>query len=177
MFSDPNTIVPQLHIQPGAIVADLGAGTGAYSIAISKVVGPTGKVYACDVQKDMLTRLENDARERGATNIQAVLSNIEAHLGTKLRDQSIDWVIVANVLFQAEDREGLIKEISRILKPSGSVLVVDWTESFGNLGPHEKDVINAVDAEKKFTEAGFKKSPQSIQAGSHHYGIIFKKTL
>ncbi len=177
MFSDPNTIVPQLHIQLGASVADLGAGTGAYSLALAKAVGPSGKVYACEVQKDMLTRLENDARERGATNIQAVLSNIEAHLGTKLRDQSIDWVIIANVLFQAEDRDGLIKEVSRILKPSGSVLLVDWMESFGNLGPHPKDVITAVDAEKKFAEAGFKKSPQAIHAGSHHYGIIFKKTL
>lgn len=177
MFSDPNTIVPQLHIQPGAVVADLGAGTGAYSIAVSKVVGPTGKIYACDVQKDMLTRLENDMRDRGITNVQAVLSNIEAPLGTKLRDQSIDWVILANVLFQAEDRDGLIKEVARILKPSGSVLLVDWTESFGNLGPHPKDVITAVDAEKKFSEAGFKKAPQLIEAGSHHYGIIFKKTL
>jgi ubiquinone/menaquinone biosynthesis C-methylase UbiE len=175
MFSDPNTIVPQLHIPLGASVADLGAGAGVYSFLISKVVGPTGKVYACDVQKDMITRLENEIKDRGVTNIQTVLSNIETHQGTKLRDQSIDWVIVANVLFQVEDREGFIKEISRILKPSGSVFLVDWSESFGNLGPHPREVINATEAEKKFTALGFTKSPQVIEAGTHHYGIIFKK--
>lgn len=175
MFSDPNTIVPQLHIPLGASVADLGAGTGVYSFLLSKVVGPEGKVYACDVQKDMLTRLENEIKDRHITNIQTVLSNIEAHQGTKLRDQSIDWVIVANVLFQIEDRDGFIKEISRILKPGGTVFLVDWSESFGNLGPHQNEVINAVEAEKKFTAFGFKKSPQTIEAGSHHYGIIFKK--
>jgi ubiquinone/menaquinone biosynthesis C-methylase UbiE len=177
MFSDPNTIVSQLHIEFGASIADLGAGTGAYARVLAKAVGPTGKVYACDIQKDMLTRLENDMRDHGITNVQPVLSNIESHLGTKLRDQSIDWVVAANILFQVEDRDGFIKEIARILKPNGAVLVVDWTESFGNLGPHAKDVFTALDAEKKFGEIGFKKTPQVINAGSHHYGIIFKKNL
>lgn len=177
MFSDPNTIVPQLHIELGASVADLGAGTGAYSLVLAKAVGPNGKVYACDVQKDMLTRLENDMRDRGITNIQPVLANIESHLGTKLRDQSVDWVIIANVLFQVEDKKGFLKEVERILKPNGSVLVVDWTESFGNLGPHPGSVISPGDAENLATTAGLKKSPQVIQAGSHHYGMIFKKNL
>ncbi len=175
MFSDPNTIVPQLHISPGAQVADLGAGSGVYAFLIAKIVGPEGKVYACDVQKDMLTRLENEIRDRGVSNIQTVLSNIENHQGTKLRDQSIDWVILANVLFQVEDRDTMIKEIARILKPNGAVLLVDWSESFGNIGPHQNEVINAIDAEKKFVNFGFKKSPQTVEAGSHHYGIIFKK--
>jgi ubiquinone/menaquinone biosynthesis C-methylase UbiE len=175
MFSDPNTIVQHLYIPIGASVADLGAGTGAYTLALSKKVGPEGKVYACDVQKDMLARLENEIKDHHITNVQTVLSNIESHQGTKLRDQSVDWVIIANVLFQVEDRDALIGEINRILKPAGSVLVVDWSESFGNLGPHEREVINALDAEKKFTTLGFKKTPQTIDAGSHHYGMVFKK--
>lgn len=175
MFSDPNTIVPQLHIPLGASVADLGVGTGAYAFILSRTVGPSGKVYACDIQKDMLARLENEIKDKGITNIQTVWSDVENHQGTKLRDHSIDWVIVANVLFQVQDRDGLIKEISRILKPSGSVLLVDWSESFGNLGPHPSEVINSVEAEKKFTALGFKKSSQAVDAGSHHYGIIFKK--
>jgi len=175
MFSDPNTIVPQLHIPLGASVADLGAGIGVYSFLLSKAVGPNGKVYACDVQKDMLTRLENEIKGRGVTNIQTVWSNVENHQGTKLRDQSIDWVVVANVLFQVEDRDGMIKEISRILKPTGAVLLVDWSESFGNMGPHQNEVINAVEAEKKFLANGFRKSSETIEVGSHHYGIIFRK--
>ena len=175
MFSDPNTIVQQLHIPSGASVADLGAGTGIYSFLISKAVGPNGKVYACDVQKDMLTRLENEIKERGITNIQTVWSNVENHQGTKLRDQSMDWVIVANTFFQVEDRDGFVREISRIVKPNGTVVVIDWSESFGNLGPHQNEVINAGETEKKFTANGFRKSPEIIEAGAHHYGIIFKK--
>lgn len=177
MFSDPVKILSELHIQPGASVADLGAGIGAYSIPLAKIVGDTGKVYACDVQADILTRLENDIKSQGISNIQTVHSNIEMALGTKLRDQSIDWVIVANVLFQVENRREFVKEIARILKPSGAVLLVDWTDSFGNLGPHEKDVIKLDDAEKLFNEVGLKKSPQAIDAGQHHYGIILKRIV
>jgi ubiquinone/menaquinone biosynthesis C-methylase UbiE len=175
MFSDPNTIVAALNIPLGATVADLGAGTGAYSFVISQKIGPTGKVYACDVQQDMLTRLENDAHERHITNIQTVHSNVEVHQGTRLRDTSVDWVIVANVLFQIEDRPGFITEIARILKPGGAVALVEWSESFGNIGPHEKDVIKQTDAERLFVEKGFRITPQIIDAGAHHYGIVFRK--
>ena len=177
MFSDPQKIIAELAIPVGASVADLGAGVGTWSFLLAKKVGASGKVYACEVQKDMLVRIENEAHALGISNVQTVWSNIENHMGTKLRDQSIDWVIVANVLFQVEDRTGFIKEISRILKPSGSVLVVDWSESYGNLGPHEKDVVHASDAEKMFAEIGLVKAPTIINAGSHHYGIIFKKHI
>ena len=177
MFSDPNIIISQLHIIPGESVADLGAGTGAYSFILAKVVGSTGKVYACEVQKDMLVRIENEAKERHISNVQTVWSNIENHEGTKLRDQSIDWVIIANTLFQVEDRNGMIKEVARILKPAGSVLLVDWAESFGNIGPHVKDVVSKDDAIKIFGTFGFHQTPQVIDAGSHHYGIIFKKQI
>lgn len=175
MFSNPSSIVPQLGIPMGASVADLGSGAGVYALLIAKIIGQTGKVYACDVQKDSLVRLENEAHAQGVGNIQMIHSNVENYLGTKLRDSSIDWVIVANILFQVEDRLTFIKEISRILKPGGRVVVIDWSESFGNMGPHVKDVINEREAEKLFTEQGFRKIPQLVQAGSHHYGMIFTK--
>lgn len=175
MFSDPNTIVTALAIPPGAVVADLGAGTGAFSFLLAQKVGPTGKVYACDVQKDILTRLESDARDRGITNIQTVHSNVEVHQGTKLRDGSIDWVMVANVLFQIEDRPGFVREIARILKPGGSIVLIEWSESFGNIGPHVKEVIGRTDAVKLFADVAFHPTPQVIDAGSHHYGIVFRK--
>ena len=175
MFSDPNIIVPELRIEPGSSVADLGAGTGAYSFLLAKAVGPNGKVYSCEVQKDILTRLDNEVRERGIKNIQTVLSNVETHQGTKLRDQSVDWVVVANVLFQIEDRPGFIKEISRILKPGGSVLLVDWSESFGNLGPHAKDVIPKADAIHLMETSGFRQTSLVVNGGSHHYALVFKK--
>lgn len=175
MFSDPQHIVNQIPVMPGMVIADLGAGTGVFSFPLASKTGPTGKVYACDVQKDMLVRLDNEIRERHVTNIQTVLSNVETHQGTRLRDMSIDMVVVANVLFQIEDRPGFVDEIKRILKIGGIVLVVDWSESFGNLGPHENHVINRLQSEKLFSDHGFHILPQLIDAGSHHYGLLLKK--
>lgn len=175
MFSNPQSIINQLAIAPGSVVADLGAGTGAFAIPAASKVGPTGKVYACEVQKDILTRLENELRELHITNVSPIHSNIETHQGTRLRDESIDWVIVANVLFQVEDKKSFIAEIRRILKSDGSVLVIDWTESFGNLGPHENQIMNRSSAESLFTEVGFRVAPAVIDAGAHHYAVVFKK--
>ena len=128
-----------------------------------------------DKTEEATPERRDEARERGIRNVQTVLSNVEAHQGTKLRDQSVDWVVVANVLFQIEDRPGFIREISRILKPEGSFLLVDWTESFGNLGPHAKDVVPRADAEKLAAASGFRPMPKVIDAGAHHYGIVFRK--
>jgi ubiquinone/menaquinone biosynthesis C-methylase UbiE len=175
MFSDPNTIVAALPVPVGATVADLGAGTGAFSFLLAEKVGPNGKVYACDVQKDILVRLENDARDRGIKNIQTVFSNVEIHQGTKLRDASIDWVIVANVLYQIEDRPAFVKEIARIVKPGGAVLIVDWTESFGSLGPQPAMIVTQADAEKLFDSVGLHPTPLVINAGAHHYGVVFRR--
>lgn len=175
MFSEPNTIMSQLAIPLGATVADLGAGTGAFSFIAATKVGTNGKVYACEVQSDMITRINNEIQDRGIRNIVTVHSNIETHQGTKLRDQTIDWVLAVNVLFQVEDRSGFVKEIARITKPGGRVFLLDWSESFGNLGPHAKDIINEPEAVKLFEEQGFKKTPQVIQVGAHHYGIVFSR--
>lgn len=175
MFSDPQKIINSLPIEIGSSVADLGAGVGVWSIPLAKKVGPTGKVYACEVQQDMLVRIENEAKQHGVTNIQTVWSNVENHQGTKLRDSSVDWVIAANVLFQVEDRSGFIKEISRILKPGGRVLLVDWKESFGNLGPHDKDIVHEDEAVTLFGNSALRKTPLIVDGGSHHYAIIFAK--
>lgn len=175
MFSNPETIIAALPIDPGSIVADLGAGTGAWSLVLAKKVGSAGKVYACEVQKDMLVRIENEMKECGIHNIQTVWANVEQSMGTKLRDSSIDWAVCANVLFQIEHRETFIKEIARILKPGGRLILVDWKESFGNMGPHDKDVIAADDAEKLFGNAGLRKLPIVVDGGAHHYAIVFSK--
>lgn len=176
MFSDPSTIIPQLHISPGSSVADLGSGIGAYSLVLARIVGPSGKVYSCDVQKDLLIRLDNEAKAQGISNIQTVHSNIETTQGSRLRDASVDWVVIANVLFQSEDRAGLVAEAARILKPSGKVVLIEWSDSFGNIGPHEKDIVSKVQAEKLFSVSHLSASPLIIDAGGHHYGIIFNKT-
>ncbi|MCR4330770.1 MAG: methyltransferase domain-containing protein [Patescibacteria group bacterium] len=174
-FSDPKKNVEQLHLREAMTVADFGAGSGAYSIAAAQAVGDSGKVYAVEVQKDLLQKLKNEATSSGVHNIEVLWGDIEVLHGTKIRDQAVDAVIISNVLFQAEDKRGVLNEANRILRPGGSILLIDWIDSFGGLGPHPDEVLTQTVAKKLCTEALFTYE-KDIMAGAHHYGMIFKKS-
>lgn len=172
MFTSPEQNILHLSLTEGMRVADFGAGTGFYSKACSPKVGYTGKVYAIEVQKDLVKKLENELKTWGITNVECIWGDIERKGGTKIADHSMDRVIISNVLFQAEDKLGLIDEVKRVLKPGGQVLLIDWSESFGGMGPTPNHVVTESTALELFEKRGFKKV-ENISAGQHHYGIIF----
>ena len=174
MFSDPSKVVEQCGIQPGMDIADFGSGSGFYSIEASKALAATGRVYAIDAQKDLLVKLKNHAIKEGLFNIEIIWGDLEKPGGTKLRDGSIDLAFICNVFFQIEEKENVIKEAIRILKPRGRVVFVDWSDSFGGIGPHAKSVFKKAEAVPLFEKFGFSVD-RDISAGSHHYGVIFKK--
>jgi ubiquinone/menaquinone biosynthesis C-methylase UbiE len=173
MFSDPIKNLAELDVQDGMKVADIGAGSGFYSIEAAKKVGARGLVYAVDVQQDLLERLKKSAALVGLHNIEIIWGNAEKIGGTKLRENIADRVIVSNVLFQIEpkDRDNFVLELKRIVKPGGKLLVVDW-QSGSPLTP--PTAVPVMTAEALFQKAGWTLE-KNFDAGDHHYGIIFKK--
>ena len=171
-FSDPRSNVLQLGLRDGMRVGDLGAGSGHYSIAAAAAVGDSGRVFAVDVQEEVLKHLKDSAHRTGHRNIETVWGNIEKMGGTKLRDKSLDAVILSNTLFQLEQPEVTIKEIQRILKSEGKLLVVDWAGAYGGMGPHPDHVVSEHKAEELFITGGFYKV-KDFRAGPHHYAIVF----
>lgn len=172
MLSKPEQNVAQLGLREGMRVADLGAGTGAYSIAAGGYVGHTGHVYAIEVQKNLIKKLESEIKESEVLNVECIWGDIEKKHGTKIADYSMDAVIIANVLFLSEDKLGLIDEAFRILKSGGKVLFIDWLSTDNNIGPLGKHVIEPEVAIGLFTKRGFK-FLEKITTSEHHYGIIF----
>lgn len=174
MFSDPLKNIQQLGLIKGMHIADFGSGSGFYSIAMADEVGTNGRVYAIDVQKDLLQKIKNEAKMRGLSNLEIIWGDVEKFGGTKIKDHSIDIVIIANMLFQAPEKNNVCVEAKRILKNGGRVLVVDWMDSFGGLGPRKEDVFLASQAKDIFQKNGFMLNKE-FDAGDHHYGLIFKK--
>lgn len=174
MFSDPIHNIAQFDLQSGSRVADLGAGSGVLAIAAARAVGDAGKVYAVEVQKGLLERIKTQAKEARVNNIEALWGDIERPKGTHLKDHMVDAVIASNVLFQVEHKEGFVAEVKRILKPGGKLLLVDWTESFGGMGPHKDAVVPEKVAQDLFLKSGFV-LVKKINAGAHHYGLVFRK--
>lgn len=172
-FADPKTNIEHLMIGEEMKVADIGAGSGAYTFAAAEIAHG-GKVYAVDVQKDLLTKLKTEGVKRRLHNIETIWADVDEPRGTRLADNSLDRAIISNLLFQIENKEGLVKEAARIVRPKGRVMVIDWTDSFGGLGPQAKDVVTANSARALFERAGLRLLKE-FNAGDHHWGIIFEK--
>ncbi len=172
MFSDPASNLAKLGLTLGMKVVDIGAGSGFYTYIAAKEVGPGGRVYAVDVQKDLLERLRSVGATQGLRNIEVIWGNAEKIGGTKIKETLADAVIVSNILFQVTKFDDFVLEVKRILKPGGKALVVDWSEA-SSIGP--KTLVPSLKAQMLFEKAGFKLD-QSFNAGEHHYGLIFKKS-
>ncbi len=173
-FSDPKQNVHRFGIREGMHVADFGAGSGAYTLALAPLVGTTGVVYAIDVQRDLLTRIQNEAIQRDFENIEIVWSDMESTDGVRLKDELLDCVLLSNVLFQLENKNAVIKEAWRVLKPEGTLVIIDWSESYGGLGPQQDAVVTQAEAQLLCTDNGFAFRRQ-FEAGEHHYGLVFAK--
>jgi ubiquinone/menaquinone biosynthesis C-methylase UbiE len=176
MFSNPDTNVNQLGLLPGMHVADFGAGIGYHAIAIARAIESKGRVYAIDIQQDLLDRLRYDAQRLHITTIEVIHGDVEKLGGTRLRDASCDYILAANILFQMNDtqRKACLQEAKRILKPGGRFALIDWNDSYGDIGPHETTVFPPFEARQMFLSQGFSEE-RTLRAGDHHYGIIFRK--
>ncbi|MBP7846298.1 MAG: class I SAM-dependent methyltransferase [Candidatus Pacebacteria bacterium] len=173
-FSNPSQILEEVGVSKGLVVADFGAGSGPYTFSVARITGMEGKVYALEVQKDLVEKLKSEAEKNHLTNVSPIWCNIEKIGGTKIADNVIDLAIVANVFFQIEDKKTFLKELFRVLKPNGKVLFIDWSDSYGGMGPAPTSVVRETDAISIFSQNGFK-NDRNVNAGGHHYGIIFGK--
>src|SRR3989344_2747459 len=171
-FAHPGRNVVMLELQPGNVVADFGAGSGEYTLALSSVVGESGQVYAIDVQPSLLIRIKNEARRRGLENIDIVVGDVGRAHGTKLRCRSVDFVLMSNILFQLEDKEAAWNEAHRTMVPKGRLALIDWREDRGRIGPSRMHVYTRAEAVRDAERSHFHYTGE-FPAGAHHYGLMF----
>lgn len=175
-FADPKQNVHRFGFKEGMQVGDFGSGSGAFTLALANVVGVTGTVYAVDVQRELLTRVQNNAVQAGHENVEIVWGDIEHAGGVGIRDELLDGVLLSNTLFQVDDKITTVKEAWRVLKPNGILGVIDWVDSFGGLGPAQNAVLTQAEATLICTDNGFALK-SSFKAGDHHYGLVFIKMI
>lgn len=175
VFSDPTQVLQESGLTEGMLVADFGAGSGHYSIAVGKLVGSRGRVYAIDIQKGLLSRLKSVANSEGVRTIEIISGDLETEGGSKLRTGMLDGVILANMLFQSDHRADVLAEARRVLKSGGKVIFVEWSDSHGGIGPQQSDVITEPVARELFERAGFSFERSLKNPGEHHYGFIMRR--
>ncbi|HVV39323.1 MAG TPA: class I SAM-dependent methyltransferase [Candidatus Paceibacterota bacterium] len=173
-FLHPGKAVAAAGIHEGLKVADFGAGAGFFTRAAARAVGESGVVWAVDINRELLPRIKNLASSEGLNNVEVLHGDIEKAGGTSLPAGTFDFVLLTNVLFSLEDRGECLAEMRRVLKNTGRALVIDWSGSFGGLGPHPDHIITQEKAQKLFEQHGFSIGPK-VDAGAYHWGFVVRK--
>lgn len=174
-FADPQTNLQSFGLEPGMDVADLGAGPGHYTLSAARLVGKKGTVCAVEIQKDLVAKLQNEADHEGLEHVNVVWSDLEKPGGSMLDDKTMDAVILSNVLFQIKDKQNVLKEAQRILRSGGKILVVDWSDSHGGLGPPEDHLVTPEKIKEIAQEIGLVIGGD-VSVGAHHWGLHLQKS-
>ena len=173
-FANPKRNIEQFALEEGMEVADFGAGAGHLAVEAAESVGKDGTVYVIDIQQELLTKCTHLAKEHHLESIVFIHGDLEKEKGSTLSDSSVDAVIISNLLFQVKNKSAVLKEAFRVLRNGGRLLVVDWRESFGGVGPQNEHVFPEDDARKILEDEGFTHLSE-IDTGAYHYGLIYKK--
>lgn len=163
----PAEVVVSRMARPGLRVADVGAGTGYFAIPLARAVLPGGRVFAVDLQPEMLQLL----RARVPPDLSIVLVEGEA-TRTTLPDAGVDLVLLANVWHELDDHAEALREVARILTPDGRIAILDWREDVDQpLGPPLDHRIPPADVARILDQYGWRIGV-SETIGVYHYLII-----
>ena len=131
----PEKVITELKINKENVIADLGAGNGFFTIPLAMATEQV--VYAVDIEEKMLNLLKENYISENIDNIQCVLSDLE---DIRLEDGSVDKVLVAFVIHEIPNLKKALGEFKRILKPNGTLLILEWEAIEMEMGPplHER---------------------------------------
>ncbi|MDR7421244.1 MAG: methyltransferase domain-containing protein [Armatimonadota bacterium] len=149
-------------------VADVGCGTGAFTVPAAVIVGPVGRVYAVDISEDLLRTLRERVDAQGLRQIATVAATPAA---IPLPDVFVDLAILAFVLHEAADPVALAREVARILIPAGRVLLLEWEKRETPAGPPVRDRLTPEGSEVVLRDAGFI-TIDRFAPGADRYGIL-----
>jgi len=170
-FLDPEKIIKQLDIDCDFHAADFGAGTGGFSLALADDLRE-GLIYACDIQEEPLSALVGQARTMNYHNIKTIKCDLEEPNGSTLPESSMDIVIIANTLYQSEEKPKILKEAMRIIKDTGQIVIIEW-KSDSPFGP-EEERVSFEEVTKIFKRVGLTLKKE-LDTGSYHWGAVYAK--
>jgi ubiquinone/menaquinone biosynthesis C-methylase UbiE len=121
IFLPRKNILAEVGIEPGFNILDYGCGPGGYTIPAAQLVGESGRVYALDIHPLAVQRVQKVAAKKRLANIEAILSDC----ATALPDESIDAVLLYDILHELSEPDKVLAELHRVLKPGGILSVND----------------------------------------------------
>ena len=167
LWENPEEILGAVEIKSDFVAADLGCGSGFFTVPLSK---KARKVYGVDVQKEMLGFLEQKIQRLKIKNIVPLLSKGN---NIPLEDDTVDLLVSVNTLHEFDDKEITIEEIHRVLKRGGKALITDFKKENTGAGPPVAIRVSKKQAVGLFEKKGF--TSLKMQDLSYHYLLVFSK--
>jgi ubiquinone/menaquinone biosynthesis C-methylase UbiE len=169
IWQNPKEILETLNIEPNLVAADLGCGSGFFTIPLSMEVK---KVYAIDVQKKMLEFLQERTRRLKIKNVEPLLST-----GSEipLENDSVDLLLSMNTLHEFDDKKRMAEQIRRVLKQRGVAVIADFKNKNTGFGPPVAIRLSEQQAINLFEQNGF--TTLQTKELKYHYVLTFVKNL
>jgi 2-polyprenyl-3-methyl-5-hydroxy-6-metoxy-1,4-benzoquinol methylase len=169
-WQKPEQVVEALALKPGAAVADIGAGSGYFSVRFARAVGPRGTVYAADIDEGLIEYLRQRAQKEGLTNFKAVHGQPDDPL---LPPASIDLVFICDVIHHIENRGAYYAKLASALRPGGRLAIVDFHKRELPVGPPPAMKIARDDLVGELDRSGFSLA-QEFDFLPHQYFLVFE---
>jgi arsenite methyltransferase len=122
-WQKPQQVIENLDLRPGAVVADLGAGGGYFTFRLAEAVGAAGKVYAVDIDRDMIRLIADRAKRDNVANIETILAGPD---DPSLPPAGVDLILTVNTYHHIENRAAYFANLRRYFGPGGRVAIIDF---------------------------------------------------
>jgi predicted methyltransferase len=170
-YQKPHEVLMALALRPGEAVADIGSGSGYFSLRLAAHVGPSGRVYAVDVDPDLVRHLNRRVREAGLDNLRSVLADPDDPL---LPDASVDRFFVCDTWHHIADQAKYLGLMKKMLRPGGEVVMIDFKKEATPMGPPLGMRIARGDLVRQMEGAGFRLAAEHAFL-PYQYFLVFGK--
>jgi ubiquinone/menaquinone biosynthesis C-methylase UbiE len=149
----PTRAVAALEVRPGQIVADVGAGSGYYTMLLSKAVGAGGRVYATDIQPEMLDLIRKKLESTRTSNVEVVLGTSTE---SRLPDRAIDVALMVDVYHELAQPQAFLRSLKRALKPDGRLVLIEFRKETAWVPIREEHKMTVREARLELEHEGYR---------------------
>jgi len=169
----PDAALDAIGIQPGMTVADVGAGTGYITMKLARRVGPGGRVYAEDIQPEMLDRVRDNAAEARLTNVETVLGS---ETDARLPAGRLDLIVLIDVYHEFSQPDKMMYALRRALKPDGRLVLLEYRKEDPSIPIQPDHKMSVADVKAEIEADGFRLVSVSDSLPRQHL-FVFRKAL
>ena len=148
----PSKAIDALELKPGMVVADIGAGSGYYASRIARRVGPSGRVYATDIQPGMIDLLNRRVQSEGLANVTTVLGGVD---DPKLPANAIDLAIMVDVYHELQQPQLFLQRLKPAFKPGGRLVLLEFRKEDPTVPILEVHKMSVAEVKQELEAEGF----------------------